>query len=93
MNKLNCLKGFFSNSSYFIYLNSLLRIPLFRVCVKEVVVCTFLVLCLILVHIIDPKKVKLVDLCLFFIEVSLISLSNSPFFTSAKSCRSESCNS
>ena len=54
-----------SESSYIICLHSLLKIYLFRVCVKKAVVFTYLVLWLILVYISVPEKKNMLP-CFFF---------------------------
>ena len=59
-----------SESSYIICLHSLLKIYLFRVCVKKAVVFTYLVLWLILVYISVPEKTKHVALFFFRRDIS-----------------------
>ena len=59
MKKWKSFKEFVSNSNQFVYLYSLLKTSLFRACVKEAVVFTFLILSLILVNILDPRKYKI----------------------------------
>ena len=51
------LKGFVSNSNYLVYLYRVLRISLFRACVKEAILFIFLVR-LTLFHIFGPRKDK-----------------------------------